>query len=336
LNPEQRVVRAMNEAVRCLNLDGIPSEAPRGDGLPYFRFDPQGAWRVSAGSRLHDIEDRCVRLHEAFKRAIMKGIDYSGMLRAVPEFVSVAGHNSEASLTRELFEQSLAKTAGFPEINRFLYLYDCQHLVASIQECTKEIEQVLGEFYFTLNTESLFFPPMKHEDGLRYSSSPVTTKLFAYLGFIFIRMHSLLDYTVKVAFEAEHLRQDFKRYPKLSSGNMQFGDRKRVSFDKAAGTLFESCEFMTTVETLRNHVIHDGLLDDMPKAYEHIRDGVAIEKFVLFPDMTNGRFDRFVNRNLFFGREDKINLRLPAIVAEFQARQVTTFERVLAPLLALG
>jgi len=316
----------------CLNLDGIPSTSPRGDGVPYFCFDPKGAWRVSQGSRLYDIEACCVRLHEAFKKAVMKGVNYSQLIYAIPEFVSVAGHNSEANSTRELFERLLRETAEFPEINRFLYLYDCQHLVASIQECTKEVEQILGEFYLTFNTESFFFPPMQHDDGLRYSTSPVTTKLFAYLGFMLIRMHSLLDYTVKIAFEAEHLRQDFSRYPKLSSGNLQYGDRKRVSFNNEAGTFFETCEFMTSVETLRNHLIHDGLLDDMPKAYEHIKDGVAVEKFVLFPDMTNGRFDRFVNRNLFFGREDKINLRLPGLLAEFQARQVATLERILVPL----
>ena len=74
-------------------------------------------------------------------------------------------------------------------------------------------------------------------------------------------MHSLLDYTVKMAFEAEHLRQDFSRYPKLSCGSLQYGDRKRVSFNGKAGTVFEPCEFMTMIETLRNHVIHDGLLD---------------------------------------------------------------------------
>lgn len=319
-----------------LNLDGIPSKSPRGDGLPYFSFDPQGAWRISQDSRLYDIEDRCILLHEAFKKAIMKGVSYSQLTYALPQFVDIAGHNSEANLTRELFEQFLRKTAAFPEINRFLYLFDCQHLVASIQECTKEIEQILGEFYFTFNMESFFFPPMKHEDGIRYSSSPVTTKLFAYLGFVFIRMHSLLDYTVKVAFGAEHLRQDFSRYPKLACGSLQYSDRKRVSFNNEAGTLFEACEFMTTIETLRNHIIHDGLLDDMPKAYEHIKDGVAIEKFVLFPDMTNGRFDRFGNRNLFFGSEDKINLCLPTLVAEFQARQILTLERVLAPLQKLA
>lgn len=326
----------MSGRLPYLNLDGIPSPAPREDGKPYFAFDPQGAWRISQGSRLHDVENVCVRLHQAFKLAIMKGVPYAELVYTVPQFVSLSGHNSEAHLTRELFEQFLGETATFPEIHRFLYLYDCQHLVASIQECTKEIEQLLGEFYFSFNMENFFFPPMKHEDGLRYSSSPVSTKLFAYLSFILVRLHSLLDYTVKVAFEAEHLRSDFKRYPKLSSASLQYGDRKRVSLNGKAGTLFEVSDFMTVIETLRNHVIHDGLLDDMPKAYENIQGGIAVEKFILFPDMTGGRFDRYVNRNLFFGRKDKINLRLPALVSEFQARQVATLERVLGPLLMLA
>lgn len=319
-----------------LNLDGIPSPSPRGDGQPYFSFDPQGVWRTSHDSGLHKIEHHCILLHEAFNQAIMKGVNYAQLIYMVPAFMSLAGHNSETTLTREQFERCLQKTAALPEINRFLYLYDCQNLVTSIQECTKEIEQVLGEFYFTLNMESFFFPPMKHEDGIRYTSSPVTTKLFAYLGFIFIRMHSLLDYTVKVAFEAENLQQDFSRYPKLKSGRLQYGNRRQVSFDKEAATLFEPCEFMTTVETLRNHIIHDGLLDDMPKAYEHTKDGEVVEKFVLFPDMINGHFERFLNRNLFYGSDDKINLRLPTFVAEFQARQVATLDRVLKQLQMLA
>ena len=173
---------------------------------------------------------------------------------------------------------------------------------------------------------------MQHEDGIRYSSSPVTTKLFAFLSFLFIRLHSLLDYTVKVAFEAENLRKDFSVYPKLSSKNLQYGDRKKVKFDKKTGTLFEVSDFMATVETLRNYLIHDGLLDDMPKAYEKIEDGITVEKFILFPDMTAGRFDRYKNRKLFFGKEDKINLRLLAFFAAFQSRQVKTLSRVLADL----
>lgn len=323
-------------APRYLHLDGFPTEAPPNDGRPYFEFDPQGAWRISQGSALSDVETVCVELHSAFKQAIMRGVPYDDLIYRLPPFVSIAGHNSEAPISRVIFEKALVETAAFPELNRFLYLYDCQHLVASIQECAKEIEQLVGEFYFTFNTESFFYPPMKHQDGLRYSSSPVTTKLSAYLSFIFVRMHSLLDYTVKVAIEAEHLRRDFRKYPRLSSLSAQYGDRKRVSFNGEAGTLFESCEFLITVETLRNHIIHDGLLDDMPKAYERIEGGVAVEKFVLLPDMTGGRFDRSVNRNLFFGGEDRINLRLPTLVAEFQSRQVETLTRVVSILGAMA
>ena len=322
----------MAEIKPFLNLDGIPSKAPRGDGSPYFCFDPQGSWRVSKGSRLYDIENLCVRLHDAFKFRIMEDVDYSQLVYQVPQFASLSGHNSESNLTKELFELFLQKSADFPEINRFLYLYDCQSLITSIQECTNEVDQILGEFYFTFNVENFFYPPMKHEDGIRYTSSPVTTKLFAFLGFLFMRLHSLLDYTVKVAFEAEYIREDFLGYPKLSSKHMQYGHRKKVKFDKQIGTLFEDSDFMTTVETLRNHLIHDGLLDDMPKAYENIENGIAVEKFVLFPDMTAGRFDSFVNRKLFFGREDKINLRLPDFLTEFQSRQVETLSLVLKEL----
>jgi hypothetical protein len=46
--------------------------------------------------------------------------------------------------------------------------------------------------------------------------------------------------------------------------------------------------------------------------------------------MTNGRFDRFKNRNLFFGTEDKINLRLPALIAEFEQRIEATVSLILS------
>ena len=68
----------------------------------------------------------------------------------------------------------------------------------------------------------------------------------------------------------------------------------------------------------------------MPKAYEHIEGGSAIERFVLLPDMTDGRFGRFNNRNLFFGRDDKINLRLPHLIDEFQSRLERTISALLA------
>lgn len=312
-----------------LNLNGVPSERPRQDGIPYLWFDPQGVWRLSHGDLSYDVEDVCIRIHDALRRVVIEDALYNALLPAVPQFAHLSGLNSESTLSKVDFEKFLRLTADFPEINRFLFLYDSQKLVGSIQECMKELIQMAGEFYRTLNTEALFYPPIQQDDGIRYNTSPTVTKLFALLTFIFVRMHSLLDYMVKLALEAEGIPTDFTKYPKLRSSNEQFGSRKKVSFNKHPGSLFEDCEFITFIETLRNHLIHDGLLDDMPKAYERIENGVAVERFLLFPDITAGRFDRFGNRSLFFSLEDKINERLPEILAQFQTRLIVTLGEIL-------
>ncbi len=86
---------------------------------------------------------------------------------------------------------------------------------------------------------------------------------------------------------------------------------------------------MHEVELFRNQIIHDGLLDDMPKAYKVVKSGVVIEKFVLLPNRVGTQFARYRNRHLFFGAEDKINLRLPQLLEDFQARQVVTLAALL-------
>ncbi|WP_162763689.1 hypothetical protein G6L89_024590 (plasmid) [Agrobacterium fabrum] len=311
-----------------LYLDGIPADAPGRAGTPSFSFDPQGMWRFSSDDGLYAVETAAVELHRMFERVIFKGQSYNDLLPFVPPFIATLGNNSEAAGSRSDFEGILGLADRIPELNRFLYLYDCQRLVSAIQECAKEIIQIQGEFYRTLNLESFFYPTMKHEDGVRYSTSPIVTKLFAFLSFVFVRMHSLLDYTVKVAMEADNIKAEFATYPKMVSANAQYGDRKRLGLNKEVGTLFEDCVFLMTIETLRNHIIHNGLLDDMPKAYEEIRDGIAVEKYILMPDMTEGHFDKFRNRNLFYGREDKINQRLPFFVAEFMRRQEATLHAI--------
>lgn len=311
-----------------LYLDGIPADAPGRAGEPSFAFDTQGLWRFSSDDGWYAVEAAAVELHRMFARAIFKELPYSELLPLVPPFIATLGHNSEAAGSKSDFEEVLGLASRIPELHRFLFLYDCQRLVSAIQECAKEIIQIQGEFYRTFNLESFFYPPMKQEDGLRYSTSPVVTKLFAFLSFLFIRMHSLLDYTVKVAMEAEKLPTNFTNYPKMSSLNAQYGDRKRLGLNKKAGTLFEDCTFLVTIEALRNHIIHNGLLDDMPKAYEEIKDGVAADKYILMPDMTDGHFDKFRNRNLFYEREDKINRRLPFLVTEFLRRQEVTLRAI--------
>ena len=269
--------------------------------------------------------------------ALFGGIaTYHALLPVIPPFLYEAGLNSESTLSRGDFEQARVARREMPHLHELLYLYDCRKLVSGIQECTKEVCFLVGEFYCSLNLDQLFYPPLAEPDGVRWITSPVVTSLTATLSVIFIRLHSLLDYTTKLVHEIEHLRSDFSTYPKLSSSSIQFGDRRRTGWGEAPGTLFEPGEPIREIELVRNLVIHDGLLDDMPKVYKVVKDGRAVEKFVLMPDSTDGRLDRHRNRALFYSGEDKINLRLPTLISQFQVRQLATLERAIARLLEVG
>jgi hypothetical protein len=43
----------------------------------------------------------------------------------------------------------------------------------------------------------------------------------------------------------------------------------------------------------------------MPKAYEVIKDGVAVERFVLMPDRTGGQFGKYKTRRRFYGAKTR-------------------------------
>lgn len=321
-------------APHYLSLEGVPfSEAPDAS-VAFFWRDPQGTWLPNQGYCFFDVERVCVQLHDAIAGKIFgTKAAYWDFLRVEPELLATAGMNSECPLSKDQFSTALSKLTAHVPINKALYLYDCQKLVSSIQECSKEVMQLQGEFYQALNLETMFFPEINEPDGVRWVTSPVVTKIFALLGFIYIRLHSLLDYSTKLAIEVEHLKTEFAKYPRMTAKNSLYSDRKRISFNGKVGTLFEQCAELTEVEAVRNHIIHNGLLDDMPKVYRVISKYVCIEKYILFPDRGDeGRFESFNNRNLFYGKEDKVNLRLPSLVANIQLRLVQTLEHLLVKL----
>ncbi|WP_270668761.1 MULTISPECIES: hypothetical protein [unclassified Aeromonas] len=320
-----------DEIQHFLGLNGIPfHDIPDSDEI-YFQRDYQGTWLPVKVDNFYQIDDLCVKLHNSLAEKVFgSNEEYWNFLRGAPELLSTAGMNSECSLSKTDLESVLQRLTPYFPVNKALYLYDCRKLISGIQECSKEVFQLQGEFYQAFNLEELFIPAVVEEDGVRWVTSPIVTKIFALLGFIYIRLHSLLDYSTKLAIEIENLKTDFSRYPRLSSKGKLYSDRRMVSFNGRNGTLFEKCSELNEVEATRNHIVHDGLIDDMPKIYKVVLNGKCIEKYILFPDMTNeGRLDAFSNRNLFYGGEDKINLRLPTLISNIQVRLVKTLQPLL-------
>lgn len=115
-----------------------------------FILDPLGEWRPLVDDGLYAIEAECVAIHSDLAGTLFGTIArFHALLPLVPPILSEAGLNSEAPLSRQDFEMLLSKLAAFPELNRWLYLYDCRTLVSAIQECTKEVCLLTGEFYRT-------------------------------------------------------------------------------------------------------------------------------------------------------------------------------------------
>ena len=74
-----------------------------------------------------------------------------------------------------------------------------------------------------------------------------------------------------------------------------------------SGTIFEDCDVIKMIESLRNEAVHNGSWEDNPKVYVKFGGGKIIERYMLFPDFEEGRLVNFKNRKHFFSRGTKVN-----------------------------
>jgi len=178
-----------------LNLNGIPSEMPSKNESVYLCYDPQGIWVPNKEDIRYEIDGLCAEIHNAFAERIFENLDiYYKQSEKLPYFVFEAGLNSESKMSRIDFQKSLEKSGNNILINQALYLFDCRKLVSGIQECSKEIVYLQGEFYRILNLESFFLIQVLNQmvfDGhlhqlLLVSILFLVLFLFGYIAFLTI------------------------------------------------------------------------------------------------------------------------------------------------------
>jgi len=75
---------------------------------------------------------------------------------------------------------------------------------------------------------------------------------------------------------------------------------------------------------MRNEVVHNGSWELNPKAYTRFEKGKPVERFMLFPDISQGRLSKVKGRNHFFGDGTKVNDILPRIHEEYKRRLLNT------------
>lgn len=89
-------------------------------------------------------------------------------------------------------------------------------------------------------------------------------------------------------------------------------------------TLFEKGDLVSLVESLRNEVVHNGTWELNPKIFVKFECGSPIERYMLFPDISQGHLATVKNRKHFFGNGMKVNEVLPKIHIAYQRKLLNT------------
>ena len=125
---------------------------------------------------------------------------------------------------------------------------------------------------------------------------------------------------------------DYTSYKPLKCNKIQYGDKRKLKLDNTPDTLWQRDNFIREIESIRNEIIHNGSWQQPQNAYIRLNKGKVIERYVLYPDMEDGHYAKYVNRYHFFSKETKINDILPQIHQTFFKRLSNTLDAIIASL----
>ncbi|HFK5538316.1 TPA: hypothetical protein ACGZ96_003479 [Elizabethkingia anophelis] len=241
---------------------------------------------------------------------------------------SYAGVDAEIKVSKEEFEKWVNSEKS-EQTHKILFYYDFANLVGSLQNLVQESRFLFCNFFKIFNENSFMLSdrPMQ-PDIFMFASGQLVTNIFSTINHLFINLASQLDFITKIAVELENLPIDFTYYPKLKSKRILYGDFKKIKKITFDNTLFDKSDDLKLILSLRNEIVHNASFENIPKVYQVFKDNVMIEKFIFIPDVTNGNFDTFINRNRFFNNEIKLNEELPKFISDFWKKMETTIDKL--------
>lgn len=277
----------------------------------------------------YELDIELVRLYETLQDLYFEcSENYYSDIYLQPVWVQGAGQNSYFDISAETFRDFLCNesSAGIPNLYKHLYLADCQFLVGTIQNLLSGIEDAFIRYYITL--ASLNIDDICHEtpNSTIYVMSATSRCASSILETYFTKAYSILDILCKICYEIQNKNEEFSSYRKIKSAKILWGDRKKLLINSSPRTLFESCELVRIIESLRNEYVHNGTWELNPKIFVHFNNNVIEECFMFFPDMEQGRLTTIKGRKHFFSKGIKVNDVLPSIHAESKNRLLNTIK----------
>ena len=314
--------------------------SPDTESMFYIRLDEFDGIRLlrhTADSLNPMVYDALTDLSELFtSRMFGNKMEYELRVPFLPPWTYGAGLYSDLSMSASSMEKEVSKIKD-PVLYKALYLHDCHFLGEIVQNLSSSMEKAFVNYYIKLSGFQDQYGELRvvNDDGdlsvvaiASEESREISTLIETY----FLKAYSILDTMSKICYEFQFMdpdmRGDITEYKGLKSAGISFADRSKLSLNGAEGTLFEDCELIQMIQTIRNEMIHTGVLEFCPNVFLKRRKKVPIERYMLFPDMKQGHLDQCMNRNHFYSERVKINDTLPGIHKEFQARLFITADRL--------
>lgn len=267
-----------------------------------------------------------VLLYDKFRDVFFENTDeYYKELSYLPIFIQTAGVDSSCAWTAETFNKWIHKEeySKLPNFYRHLYLRDCQFLVGTIQNLLYGMENSFISYYTQIVNIGNDMSP-SNPDAVMCEMSIPAIFLSSLLESYFTKAYSILDILCKIGHEFQFPEEEFISYRKIKSADLLWGLRKKLQINNAPSTLFEKSELVSLIESIRNEVVHNGTWELNPKVFIEFRNGIPSERYMLFPDISQGHLSTVKNRNHFFGNHTKVNEVLPKIHTTYMQKMLNT------------
>lgn len=299
------------------------------EGEPFaVQYDLEtGTFSYPNDTLIGKIEIELINLHDKFiDKYFPDWKSYYKILSVLPISLVEGGHTSDFPISKSCFLKHVNQYASFyKDIYRYLYVEDCKYLASTVQNLLLSAEYCYIQYYIQITHIDF---QNRELDDLCIHSSGISMQLLFFIETFFTKLYSVLDLLVKIVYELKSIDDSFSSIRKLSSAEKLWGDRKLLSINKMSGTIFEDCDVIKMIESLRNEAVHNGSWENNPKVYVKFRDGKIIERYMLFPDFEEGRLANVKNRKHFFSRGTKVNDMLITIHDEFFQRLLFTLKYI--------
>lgn len=259
--------------------------------------------------------------------------EYMSIISSIPNSILDSGLYSNNLLSRDDFEKLIneinSKTNDKKQLlNKILYFYDVDFVLQSMQNLVIGMNNDFIN-YFKILSDVNFRDNLK--DGVYEITGPNTSLLASILGGYFVKLGSVLDLLTKYTYEVENPNLDFSKYKKLACRSLLYGNRSTLKINNTKKTLFYKDTHLGEIESIRNEIVHNGSWEHTPRVYYVVKEGIVTERFMLFPDMKDGNYCRYVNRYHFFSMDKKVNNILPDIHISFLKKLKTTLYKLCTP-----